>query len=376
MNKVPFTKSLKFKMTVWYCAILLLFSLSFVLVMNIFLTKYMKESKPFKPIFMPNPIEREITEEERQLIAESRLKDLENIRILSIYSVIPLTLLSFLIGYLIANKMIRPLEQLSEEIRNRDINSLATPINFKDTGDEISVLTKHFNDMSQRVYNSYKAQKEFVQNASHEIKTPLSIIQANLEMALDEKNISKKELNDLLKECHNSVTFMNKLTEDLLLFSLLDTEISMKEIELCPLIHNARNLVLPLLKDNGFNIDIKCPKDIKIRGNETLLIRAFQNIIENSIKYSGGNKLDINVKKEHNNLFISFKDNGKGIQKDQCNRIFERFYRIDKSRSRKTGGSGLGLAITKEIIERHNGKIECISDIGKGCEFRISFVMI
>ncbi len=106
------------------------------------------------------------------------------------------------------------------------------------------------------------------------------------------------------------------------------------------------------------------------------MIRAFQNIIENSIKYSGGNKLDINVKKEHNNLFISFKDNGKGIQKDQCNRIFERFYRIDKSRSRKTGGSGLGLAITKEIIERHNGKIECISDIGKGCEFRISFVMI
>jgi signal transduction histidine kinase len=376
MNKVPFTKSLKFKMTVWYCAILLLFSLSFVLVMNIFLTKYMKESRPFKPIFMPNPIEREITEEERQLIAESRLKDLENIRILSIYSVIPLTLLSFLIGYLIANKMIRPLEQLSEEIRNRDINSLATPINFKDTGDEISVLTKHFNDMSQRVYNSYKAQKEFVQNASHEIKTPLSIIQANLEMALDEKNISKKELNDLLKECHNSVTFMNKLTEDLLLFSLLDTEISMKEIELCPLIHNARNLVSPLLKDNGFNIDIKCPKDIKIRGNETLLIRAFQNIIENSIKYSGGNKLDINVKKNHNNLFISFKDNGKGIQKDQCDRIFERFYRIDKSRSRKTGGSGLGLAITKEIIERHNGKIECISDIGKGCEFRISFIMI
>lgn len=374
MNKVPFTKSLKFKMTVWYCAILLLFSLSFVLVMNIFLTTYMKESRPFKPIFMPNPIEREITENERQLIAESRLKDLENIRILSVYSVIPLTLLSFLIGYLIASKMIRPLEKLSEEISNRDINSLATPIDFKDTGDEISVLTRHFNSMSQRVYNSYRAQKEFVQNASHEIKTPLAIIQANLEMALDEKNISKRELNELLEECHNSVTFMNKLTEDLLLFSLLDTEISMEEIELCPLIHNAEKLVSPLLKSNGFNIDIDCPRDIKIVGNETLLIRAFQNIIENSIKYSGGNKLDINVKKDHNNIVISFKDNGKGIQKDQCNRIFERFYRIDKSRSRKTGGSGLGLAITKEIIERHNGKIECISNVGEGCEFRISFI--
>lgn len=373
MNKIKFTKSLKFKMTVWYSAVLLLFSLSFVLAMNIFLTQYMKQSIPFKPLFMSNVIEREVTEEENELIKLSRLKDLENIRIISVYSVIPLTLLSFLVGYVIAAKMIKPLEDLSEEIRNRDVNTLGNPIEFKDTGDEISVLIKHFNGMSERVYNSFKAQREFVENASHEIKTPLAVIQANLEMALDDKNISRKELQDLLKESHKSVTFMNKLTEDLLLFSLLDTEIDTKTVNLMDLLSQAKELVSPIIKDNNFDINIKSPKNIQIRGNETLLIRAFQNIIENSIKYSKGTKLDVTVDKDKNEINISFKDNGQGIPAKQCSKIFNRFYRVDKSRSRKSGGSGLGLAITKEIIQRHNGSIECISDTGKGCEFKIHF---
>lgn len=373
MNKIKFTKSLKFKMTVWYSAVLLLFSLLFVLVMNIFLTQYMKQSRPFRPIFMPNTIERQITEEENTLIKESRLKDLENIRIVSIYSVIPLTLLSFLIGYLIAGRMIKPLEDLSEEIRNRDVNTLGNPIEFKDTGDEISVLIKHFNGMSERVYNSFKAQREFVENASHEIKTPLAVIQANLELALEDKNISKKELQELLKECHKSVTFMNKLTEDLLLFSLLDTEIDTKPVNLKALLFQAKELVSPIIKHTDFNINIDCPEDIQINGNETLLIRAFQNIMENSIKYSKGSKLDINVEKNRDGIDVSFKDDGQGIPADQCTKIFNRFYRVDKSRSRKSGGSGLGLAITKEIIQRHNGNIECISETGKGCEFKIHF---
>lgn len=373
MNRIKFTKSLKFKMTVWYSAILLLFSLSFVLAMNIFLTQYMKQSRPFRPLFMPDVIEREVTEEENNLIKESRLKDLENIRIVSVYSVIPLTLLSFLVGYVIAARMIKPLEDLSEEIRNRDVNTLGKPIEFKDTGDEISVLIKHFNGMSERVYNSFKAQREFVENASHEIKTPLAVIQANLEMAFDDKSMSKKELQELLKECHKSVTFMNKLTEDLLLFSLLDTEVDTKNVNLSTLLSQAKELGSPLISDKNFHISINCPKDIQINGSETLLIRAFQNIIENSIKYSKGSKLDINVEKNNNGIDISFKDDGQGIPAKQCVKIFDRFYRVDKSRSRKSGGSGLGLAITKEIIERHNGKIECISDTGKGCEFRIHF---
>ncbi len=374
MSNIKFTKSLKFKMTVWYSAILLFFSFSFVLVTNIFLTTYMNESRPFRPLFSPRPAPmQQITEEELGLITRSRLEDLENIRLISIYSVLPLTLLSFLGGYLIAFKMLKPIEQLDREMSDKNADNLDTPIPFKDNGDEISSLYHQFNNLSLRVSKSFKSQSEFIENASHEIKTPLAVIQSNLEMALDEKDISKKELNALISESKKSVSFMNRLTEDLLLFSLIDSEIDMKEINLSALLNESKNLVISLVNGSGFQINIDCPNNITLKGNKSLLIRAFQNIIENSIKYSDGTKLDIKVKEEDKKIYITLKDNGKGISKEYCEDIFSRFYRIDKSRSRKSGGSGLGLAITKEVIERHNGKVKCISDKGKGCEFQILF---
>lgn len=336
----------------------------------------MLESRPLRPLFIPErpPMMDDVTEEELELIRRSRRKDLENIRIISVVSVIPLTLISFLGGYLIAYRMLKPLEELDREMKGKNAENLHTPIPFQDNGDEISSLIKQFNSLSLRVANSFRSQKEFVENASHEIKTPLAVIQANLELALDEKDISKRELNNLLQECKNSVAFMNKLTEDLLLFSLIETEMTMQEINLNKLLIESINLVKPLLNGNGFEIKINCPQTIKIKGNETLLIRSFQNIIENSVKYSGGTKLVIKVLEKDKKIYVSFKDDGKGIPKDQCEKIFNRFYRLDKSRSRKFGGSGLGLAVTKEIIERHGGKITCKSEVGKGTEFKIYFI--
>jgi len=358
-------------MTLWYSAILLVFSLLFVLVINIFLTEYMQESRPFRPLFLQDRdvIIREVSEEQMGLIKESRLKDLENIRIVSIYSVIPLTLVSFLLGYIIASRMLKPLENLDKEMKSRNADNFDSPIQYEDKGDEISSLIYHFNDMSKRVSNTFKSQKEFVENASHEIKTPLAIIQANLEYALNEKNISKKEMTELLVESQKSVNFMNNLTEDLLLLSLLGSNINIKKINLTNLLTDSKRFVQPLAKE--FEINIDCKKEITIKGNKSLLIRAFQNIMENAIKYSEGSKLDIVAKEENSMLSLTFKDDGKGMEKDLCKKIFNRFYRIDKSRSRKSGGSGLGLAITKEIIEKHNGSIECKSEKDKGCEFHI-----
>ena len=335
----------------------------------------MNESRPFRPLFShrPNPIMQEITEEELGLIRKSRLEDLENIRLISIYSVLPLTLLSFLGGYLIAYRMLKPLELLEREMNSKNADNLDSPIQFKDNGDEISSLFNQFNNLSLRVSKSFKAQKEFVENASHEIKTPLAIIQANLEMALDEKDLSKKELHSLLSESKKSISFMNKLTEDLLIFSLIDSEIDMKDVNLNLLLNESKNLVVSLVSGTGFKINMFCPNNITLKGNKSLLIRAFQNIIENSIKYSNGTKLDIKVKKDSKKIYVTLRDDGKGISKQYCKEIFNRFYRIEKSRSRKSGGSGLGLAITKEIIERHNGTIICESDKGKGCEFKICF---
>lgn len=249
--------------------------------------------------------------------------------------------------------MLKPLRDLGEEIGNLSSKSLGKELKYEDTGDEISGLIVSFNKMSKRLGGSFKSQREFVENASHELKTPLSVIQSNLDLALEDGKVSKKELKDILEASRKSVRYMSELTEDLLLLSILEGNIDKEEVDIVRILKGCVKNLGILSREKGFKVEIKGKEVLVIEGNKVLLSRAFSNIIENAIKYSGGNKIEINVRKES----IEFKDNGKGVPKKDLEKIFERFYRVDKSRSRKTGGSGIGLSISKRIVENHDGYI-------------------
>lgn len=373
MNKeiIRFTKSLKFKMSLLYSGILLIFCVGFLVVMNIFLNNYMKtDIAATRPIAFPNMVViNSWDDDKKELLKETRNNDLQNIRLLSIYSILPFVILSFVGGYLIADNSLKPLEKLNEEIKKKSTKNLREPILFKDNGDEISELIKSFNVMSEQLGYAFESQKEFVENASHELKTPLAVIQANVDSILADSKIPKKDLFEMLHDSKNSLKFMNKLTEDLLLLSLVDVDFSKEKLNLRKVLDNAVEEAKKLSNGKDFNIIFNDGHDIEVVGNDVLLKRAFQNLIENSIKYSQGKYLNIDLKKEGSNIFVTFKDDGRGIPKEAQDKIFDRFYRVDKSRSRKTGGSGLGLAITKEIIEKHNGTIKYID--GKGATFEV-----
>jgi signal transduction histidine kinase len=318
---------------------------------------------------------RALSDEQRELVRESRLRDLENIRRISIYMVFPLVLISFGGGYILASVMLKPLERLNREIKKKEAQNLNKQITFEDKGDEISELIKSFNRMSRRLSRVFESQKEFVENSSHELKTPLSVIQANIDTILDGKRISKKERNRLLTNSKSQIKFMNDLTEDLLLLSSISTSklnIEMKEVSVRKLIKRVQATFKKTAKDNDIEIVVGDMKnDFTVIGNRILLKRAFSNLLDNAIKYSKGSRVEINVRKEDGSVIISFKDDGKGIPKGKEEKLFERFYRIDKGRSRKDGGSGLGLAITREIIERHDGRIYVNKKYKDGAEFII-----
>ncbi len=374
-NLKKFTKSLKFKMSLLYSGILLVFCAGFLVVTNVFMEQYMrKDPATPRPVVFDIEVSggwEEISEESKILIRQSRQNDLINIRLISIYSIIPFVVLSFVGGYLIADNSLKPLERLNDEMKKKSAKNLGEKIPFTDNGDEISELIKSFNDMSEQLSRSFEAQKEFVENASHELKTPLAIVQANVDSILADSKIPKEELFEMLDDSKKSIVFMNKLTEDLLLLSLVDVDFEKERLNLRDILDSAVVDARKLIDNKEFNIDFNDGHDIEVMGNEVLLKRAFQNLIENSIKYSQGKNLNIDLKKEKENILISFKDDGVGVPKDKQNRIFDRFYRVDKSRSRKTGGSGLGLAITKEIIERHNGDIKYVDDKGATFEVRL-----
>ncbi len=362
-------------MSLWYSVVLMIFSIGFVLLMNFFLTQYMTKTLPFEPVvpFRRNPIIRQISEDQRAIIAQSRLEDLENIRLITLYSIIPLVILSFAGGYAITERHLRPLENLSKEMQLRSTEDLGKEIEFEDNDDEISSVIKSFNQMSKRLSHAFNAQREFVENASHEIKTPLAIIQANLDTALEDNSLTDAELKQLLADSKKAIHFMNQLTEDLLLLSLMDANLKMKKIDISSILNTIRTEVKVVAKQKKFKVVLDCKKGVVVSGNTTLIHRAFQNIIENAIAHSGGDLVSIDCKEENGFAVISIRDNGKGIGASYSKRIFERFYRLDKSRSRQTGGSGLGLAIAKEIISKHGGNLELVTGVfDKGAHFIIS----
>ena len=375
---MKFTKSLKFKLTIWYSVILSVFCIVFVIGINIWLANYMQQNvwnQEYGSMvhrFDNRPLLKNLTEDQIEIVMESRLADLDNIRTITIYAISPLVLLSFGAGYILADIMLHPLEQLNEEIKRKETKNLHDEIGYKDNGDEIAQLIKSFNRMSRRLGKSFDAQKEFVENASHELKTPLAIIQANLDTAIEDGTVTKDELKTLLLDSKNSIKFMNKLTEDLLLLSILDHTLEKEEIMVDNVVVNVVDTLDKLAKEKGIRLSVKVSKGkYGLMGNEVLLQRALSNIVENSIKYSDGSVIDINISKEGKKTIISIKDDGIGIGDEYKDKIFQRFYRIDKSRSRRTGGSGLGLSITKEIIGKHNGKISLNSSTKKGSEFVI-----
>lgn len=380
---MKFVKSLKFKLTIWYSLILSVFCIAFVVSINIWLTNYMKNWTPEEDMqgrgFLIERIDRprlrSLSEEQRIIVMESRMEDLENIRVISIYMVLPLVLMSFGGGYLMASIMLRPLSDLKDEVQKKEAQNLNEEIVFEDNGDEISELIKSFNRMSNRLSKSFESQKQFVENASHELKTPLSVIQANIDTILNDKEIPKKKLKKLVGNSKKQISFMNDLIEDLLLLSAISTSkfnIEFEEIDISKVIRVSTNVLAEKIKEKDLELEIKEQGgNYLTKGNKVLLERAFSNILDNSLKYSKGKSIVVGISSNSEDIKISFKDDGKGVAKTKVMEIFERFYRLDKGRSRKDGGSGLGLAITKEIVERHGGQVYVNTKYSKGAEFII-----
>ena len=195
--------------------------------------------------------------------------------------------------------MLEPLGKLNKEIKRKEMENIEDEIQFEDTGDEISELIKSFNRMSNRLGRSFDSQKQFVENASHELKTPLALIQANLDMAMEDCQISKEELDDLLVNCKKHVKFMNDLVEELLLLSVKG-EVELENI-------NIVNVLEDICREENKD-DFKITfmnklnkKSVEITANTVLLKRAIENVIENSIKYSDGNNLVAELKRGETN---------------------------------------------------------------------------
>jgi two-component system phosphate regulon sensor histidine kinase PhoR len=214
--------------------------------------------------------------------------------------------------------------------------------------------------------------KEFAINMSHEFKTPLTAIKGFVETLEEEEKIKNTKYLEIIKR--NTERLIN-ITNDLLLLSEIEDKeviIHKETLKLKKIIENIAKMFQPHIEEKGLFLKIEADKDFpKIMGDSFLLEQAFINIIDNAIKYTENGEIILRLKKQDNMARIEVKDTGIGIPEEHIPRIFERFYVVNKSRSREQGGTGLGLSIVKHIILQHNGKIEIESKPGKGTTFII-----
>ncbi|WP_456405447.1 two-component system histidine kinase PnpS [Caldithrix abyssi] len=228
-----------------------------------------------------------------------------------------------------------------------------------------------------RIKRLEEIRKDFVANVSHEIRTPLTSIQGFVETLLDGALADKETAERFLNIIHNQTRRLNMIIEDLMVLASLEqkeerSEFQFSEDYLAPVVQNAILVCQSQADDKNIRITSACPEKLKVKMNPSLLEQALVNLITNAIKYSPENtEVKIEVTPGEREVEIKVVDQGIGIPSDYHDRIFERFYRVDKARSRQLGGTGLGLSIVKHIVNVHNGRVAVESKVGKGSTFYI-----
>ncbi len=233
-----------------------------------------------------------------------------------------------------------------------------------------------FHDITE-IKRYEKLQREFLANASHELKTPLSAIKGASEILLNGEKHTKETINEFLTIIKKENDRMDRIVRDILLISRLENEkfiIKNEKIDINELIHKVINILEFRLKHKNQNLYLDLGNHLIIDGDYERLKHVFLNLVSNAISYTNQNKsIYIRTYQENEQVVFSIKDEGIGIDESELPHIFERFYRVDKARSRETGGTGLGLAIVKSTLDIHKARIEVKSKENEGTEFIIYF---
>lgn len=276
--------------------------------------------------------------------------------------------------YLTSGSIIKPISRLVETINKISDGNLDE--RFKVSGkNEITVLGNAVNAMADKLEQEDNSRSEFVSNVSHELKTPLSSIKVLSESILLQEDVPKDMYREFLQDINSEVDRMTNMINDLLaLVKLDDRETGLNIAEMSPrkMLISIMKMLYPLANNKDIELVLEADKDTPIEADETKLSLAISNLIDNAIKYTPeGGVVKVSLENDHQNIFITVTDTGIGISEDEQTKIFNRFYRVDKTRDRETGGTGLGLAITHQTVLRHGGSIKVTSKEGSGASFTV-----
>lgn len=278
-----------------------------------------------------------------------------------------------LIGSRASRRLLAPIKTMTKAVQEISYNELDSRLDLRGSKNELKDLAQTFNDMLDRIQASVQQQNRFVSDASHELRTPISVIQGYTNLLArwgkDDRKVLEESLTALQSEAEN----MNHLIEELLFVARDDSgrlNLSKEPFNLSEVIQEI--LYETSLIDSNHQVISDQQEDLEINADRKLIKEAVRILMDNSIKYTpDGGTIKLNCYLKNEKAIISLEDNGMGMSQEDLPHIFNRFYRADESRTKGTGGTGLGLTIAKLIIDNHNGNIKVWSRINQGTIFRI-----
>lgn len=285
-----------------------------------------------------------------------------------------MALLGGVITFFISGHALKPISEFSDKIEKVQAQNLAASRIEENKVKELNQLSISYNKMLERLSESFETQRQFTANAAHELRTPLAVMQVQLDLYNATEHPDNDECSQkTLKMVTEQNERLSKMVKTLLDMSELQTVARDEEIALDALVEEVLTDLEPLAQKKDITLTGNC-EALTMTGSDILIYRLVYNLVENAIKYNHSDgKVTVTVAKKDQNIIFSVADTGNGIPEALKNRIFEPFFRIDKSRSRALGGVGLGLALVYEIVRVHNGNITVKDNPAGGTIFEIIF---
>ena len=282
-------------------------------------------------------------------------------------------LISSIVAFFISRRSLKPLQRFSKQLEKIQMKNLDDTRVEEGEVAELVMLSRSLNDMLERISRAFEAQHQFTSNAAHELRTPLALIQTQMDLYAEEQEEIPEKLSDTMGMIREQTERLSEMVRILLDMSELQTVARDEIIELDALGEEVLADLDPLAEEKNVILESVCDA-VTMMGSDILVYRVVYNLVENAIKYNNpGGKVQVTVCSDKEQICIQVMDNGSGIRADMKERVFEPFFRVDKSRSRALGVVGLGLALVREIVRVHDGAIRVLDNSNGGTTFEILF---
>ena len=281
------------------------------------------------------------------------------------YITAAVTLLSGILAYFVSGRALKPLRSFASQVEQVQLNNLADMRIDEDAISEFRQLSRSFNQMLERLNNAFAAQRQFTGNAAHELRTPLALMQAQLELFSAEHPDVRPETAEFLTLLREQTERLTQMTKTLLEMSNLQQVARNEQLQLAPMVEEIFTDLASLAEKRS--ITLEAEGDAALTGSDALIYRMLFNLTENAVKYNRlGGSVRVELAQGQEKCIIRVSDTGCGIPEEYQRSIFQPFFRVDKSRSREYGGAGLGLSLVWEIADLHGGSVWVEESSDKG----------